>query len=256
VVQVVDTKSYFLDAGVLEMDDGSGNYVSLGATMDNNVYRVRQVKFAPVLNNVKGTVKGTERIVTEVAELEVSIPEISAARLALMVPGVTVTVSPITDTGSGIATTLSAASLPGDQTVHVTLGTGITVGQFFRVEAANNAAVEHREVQAISGTTVTLDRPLVNAHASAVVFVQTQGDGRSTITGSGSRIPDEAYHDYRLRVDSDEGLFDLYVFDALNIADAAEMTLGSASQAAPRLTLQSRYDPANTAIRPWRRVTP
>ena len=258
MVQTVDVDAYALDAGTLEMLEGS-SWVALGATMENNVFRVRQEKFRPELNNVLGTIKGTERIISEVAEIECSIPELSAARMALMVPGVQVTISPITVKAGGTPTTLSAAALAGaDQVVVASVGIApndLVVGNFIRIEAAGVTA-EYRKINALAGTTLTLDRPLVRAHAAGASVTETDGDGRSTITGSGVRIPEAAYHDFRLRVDSNEGLYDFIIKNAVNIADAAEMTMSRAGQPAPRLTLQTRYDPANTKLRPWSMVTP
>jgi hypothetical protein len=257
VPTVIDVKAYALGEGEVEIQDPTTSaWLSLGATLDNNVFRVVQEKWRPDLNGVKGSVKGTERIVRERGVLEVTIPELNAARMGLMVPGSIATISPITDKGGGAATTLAAASLVEATTISVASATGIVVGEYLRVDVTAGGLAEYRQVTAVSGTTITLDRPLIRAHASGVAVVESDGDGRTKITGSGTRIPDSAYRNYRLRVDSDLGLYDFIVKNALNISDAAEMAFGRESQAAPRLTLESRYDPANTKLRPWEMYTP
>lgn len=58
----------------------------IGATMANNVFRVVREYFSPDLNGVPGPLEGTDYIRSETVELEVTIPELSADILALLIP--------------------------------------------------------------------------------------------------------------------------------------------------------------------------
>lgn len=71
---------------------GAGNVlvdtVDVGATADDNVYRIEQTIFEPDnLNGVPGMLKGTQYKTREEAILEASMPEVSAETLALLWPG-------------------------------------------------------------------------------------------------------------------------------------------------------------------------
>lgn len=59
----------------------------VGASVNDNVYRIDQTYFVPTLNGVPGELRGTHYKVHETAILETAIPEISAAILALAWPG-------------------------------------------------------------------------------------------------------------------------------------------------------------------------
>lgn len=60
----------------------------VGATADDNVFRIEQTIFEPDnLNGVPGMLLGTQYKTREVAILECSMPEVSAATLALLWPG-------------------------------------------------------------------------------------------------------------------------------------------------------------------------
>ena len=58
----------------------------VGATMENNVFRVVREMFQPDLNGVPGPLEGTDYIQSETVELEVTIPELSADVLELLIP--------------------------------------------------------------------------------------------------------------------------------------------------------------------------
>lgn len=59
----------------------------LGATVDNNSYRIERDYVNPDLNGVKGMLMGTIYIDRSEAILEASIPEVSGAIMAAMWPG-------------------------------------------------------------------------------------------------------------------------------------------------------------------------
>ena len=58
----------------------------IGATMENNLFRVVREYFVPDLNGVPGPLVGTDYITTETAEMECTIPELSADILELLLP--------------------------------------------------------------------------------------------------------------------------------------------------------------------------
>lgn len=71
---------------------GAGNLfvngADVGATADDNTYRIEQEIFAPDnLNGVPGLLRGTHYKTREEAILEASMPEVSAETLALLWPG-------------------------------------------------------------------------------------------------------------------------------------------------------------------------
>lgn len=69
----------------------------VGATADDNVYRIEQEIFEPDnLNGVPGMLMGTQYKTREEAILEATMPEVSAEQLALLWPG-----SASTDLGGG-----------------------------------------------------------------------------------------------------------------------------------------------------------
>lgn len=67
--------------------------VIVGATMENNVFRVVRTYFQPDLNGVPGPLEGTDYIQSETAELEVTLPELSADILELLIPNSSVDTS-------------------------------------------------------------------------------------------------------------------------------------------------------------------
>lgn len=65
------------------------NDAILGASIDDNAYRIERDYFTPELNGVKGFLKGTTYIDRSEAILEASIPEMSATIMEAMLPGMT-----------------------------------------------------------------------------------------------------------------------------------------------------------------------
>ncbi len=75
-----------IGAGEVYVDTTGG-----GATTDNNVFRVVHDMFVPELNGTKGALIGTDYITNETAEMELTLVEISATTIDLMIPGATTT---------------------------------------------------------------------------------------------------------------------------------------------------------------------
>lgn len=79
-----------------------------------------------------------------------------------------------TGTVDSVNTTLSATASAGAQTLSVTSATGIVIGRRYRVGGAEAVGGETVTVRGISGTTITLVRPLTATAASGVSFDSTR----------------------------------------------------------------------------------
>lgn len=250
-VTATTSEEIFVGAGEVYVDGAS-----VGATMENNVFRVTREYFTPELNGVRGPLLGIDYIQSEIAELEVSIPEISASKLALIVPGSTSTTSATTVTAGGATTTLAADAAAGATNIKVTAITGMTVGDWLRLGAAGGyqyAKIITVGTLGAGGTGVTLDRPLVNAVANTGAVVEVDGNGETIITsGTQRRLPSSAYHDWALAIPGLDGREARFELDNAIMTDNPEFEAADDGALAPRLTLQSRWDPANPNVAPWR----
>lgn len=65
------------------------NHAFLGASIENNLWRIEREIFTPDLNGLKGALIGTDYITSSEGILETSVPEISAAIMAAGWPGST-----------------------------------------------------------------------------------------------------------------------------------------------------------------------
>jgi len=70
------------------------NQDSLGASVDDNAYRIERELFTPDLNGLKGMLLGTDYIIRSEGVLETSFPEVSTTVLAAGFPGSTVVTGP------------------------------------------------------------------------------------------------------------------------------------------------------------------
>ena len=83
----IPVEEFSIGAGDVYLDD-----VLLGSTREDNVFRVVQELAAPVINGVGGILARTDyhnRL--PMAEMEVTVLELSATTLPVMIPGATVT---------------------------------------------------------------------------------------------------------------------------------------------------------------------
>lgn len=159
------SQEVFIGAGEVYVDDNP-----VGATMDNNVFRVVQEKFAPEFNGTPGPLLDIDYIQSETAELEVTIPELDPTKLSYMVPGATAVAGDAAGvlTGGGLDTTLAAAAAAGDSNIKVTSVTGVTAGDVIQIGAAGSR--EFRQVTVVGtagagGTGLDLNAPLSSAHS-------------------------------------------------------------------------------------------
>lgn len=107
-------------------------------------------------------------------QLQIRPDAAPAPTVSVFGPGGTVYVDAQAATVDAVNTTLTAAPARGDRTVAVTSATGITVGREYLV---GNGVLSPREpvrVRGVSTLTVTLSRPLMNAHVNASPFVGTR----------------------------------------------------------------------------------
>lgn len=165
-VTATTAEEIFIGAGDVFVDDQP-----VGATMDNNVFRVVQEKGTPDLNGVPGPLLGLDYIESETAELEVTIPELGADKLAFSIPGAVSVVGDAQGVASGASTTLSAPSIVGATSITVTSAVGIANGEVLQIGAAG--AREFRAVTDISGApTLVLDVALTKAHAALDAVIE------------------------------------------------------------------------------------
>jgi hypothetical protein len=83
---VIPVEEFSIGAGDVYLDD-----VLLGSTRENNVFRIMQNLAAPTINGVGGILARTDYHNTlPMAELEVTLLELSATTMPVMVPGAAV----------------------------------------------------------------------------------------------------------------------------------------------------------------------
>ena len=120
---------------------GAGNLlidgVDAGATEADNIFRVMRKIYTPKLNGVPGFLKGTDYIEDEMAELEVTIPELSTTMLPVQIPGSAIVVGD----GQGFAggggenTTLASPTAIGDVNIKVVNVTAFAIGDVVEIGA-------------------------------------------------------------------------------------------------------------------------
>lgn len=241
----IDPNAYLIGACDVYYRDlgGTGLWISVGATVDDVVFRLTQTMFNPSdnFNGILQRVKGMDYKSKEAAEAEVTMPEIAGAKFPLVVPGARVTENAAADAGGGWADDLNGDVAAGATSIIVTDATGIAVGDIAHI--GTGATEEYRVIDAIAAQTLTFRDPLLNDHADAEVVVEATNDGKTEIRGSLSRrLPDSAYHDWVLTPQSGTDWFELYLYNAVATQDAAELSFGNESMAAVQATIGSRWD--------------
>jgi hypothetical protein len=243
-VTATTAESLFIGAGEVYVDG-----VTVGATMENNVARFVRQYFRPELNGVKGPLAGTDYIQSEVMELEVTLPEITAATMALALPGTTSTSRATTVTGGGGDTTLAAAAIAGQMTgIKLTAVTGFSVGDYVRFGAGTTPSpYQYAKLTRVGtlgsgGTGVDIDRPLYLAIANGEDVTEVVGDGATVIEPDlARRLPSTALHAWSLVVPGIDGSYIEFQMDQGIMTDNAEFEAADDGTLAPRLTLQSRW---------------
>ena len=245
-------------AGEVYYLDGSGIWQPVGATKDNNVWRVTTEYADLDFNGTIGKIKGVDYIVNQLAELEVTGVEIGATKLGLMVPGARITTETAADAvGTPGTTTLAAATVEGQwEAIKLTAVTNFSVGDAIRVGPTGSK--EFRRLTRVGtlgagGTGVDVDFPLQLPHAALEDVVETDGTGIVMIQPPIiRRLPTSAYHHWRLDVPGLDGRLVRFVILNGIMSDDAEFEAADDDSMGPRLTIQSRIDPANTNVGSWR----
>lgn len=179
----------FIGAGEVYRDD-----VAVGATQDNNVFRIVREYFTPSLNGVRGPLAQTDYVISETAELEVSIPELAAERLADAVPGAvsTVNASAPRDAAGGLSAGLDAATVVGATNVKVDSVANGAIGDLVRI-GPPGATQETNRIIAVGtigagGTGIDLATPLKFNHADTETMVEVEGGVLAADSAAGATV--------------------------------------------------------------------
>jgi hypothetical protein len=162
-----------IGAGDVYLDDAP-----IGATEGDNIFSVIRTTFAPTINGIPGKLKGADYIQAEEAQLEVSIPELSATALGIHVPGAIVTPGDAAPTagaaggaaGGGANTTLTSGTAVGDTVINVAAATNMATGDVLAIGVAGSR--EYRIIASIATLAITVTGPLTQAHFSTDPVVE------------------------------------------------------------------------------------
>lgn len=261
---VIDPKQYIIGAGEVyyRAVGSTAAWSSIGATVDDVVFRVLQTFFNPSQN-----FNGIDDLIREMdyrngggAEAEFTLTELAGAKLALAVPGAISTTLATTAAGGGGSTTLAAASVAGATNIKVTAITNFAPGDYVSIDTAG--LIEYRVIDVVGtagsgGTGITFRDPLLQGHANGVAVVETVGDGKTEITsGVVRRLPLVSYNDFAIVAQSPSAYYELYLYNAISQTEQAALNFGDASMAGIRVTLGARKDGANLTNPSWKLRVP
>jgi hypothetical protein len=246
---------YYRATGVLTA------WTSVGLTMGDAIARISQTMQNPSesLNHIDGPIRGLDYRKGGPAVFEFDLPELSAANLALAIPGAVEVASATTDAGgTPLSTTLAADAAIGATNIKVTGVTNAAVGDFVRINVAG-ALAEYRQLTSVGtagagGTGLGFRDPLLKAHLSGVAVVETIGDGRSSITASSvRRQPLTAYKDWAIVTQSLGGYYEIRVYRAMAMTESIELSFDddASEPAGIHVTLEGRKDETNLALPAW-----
>ncbi|HSW43103.1 MAG TPA: hypothetical protein VLM76_11395 [Patescibacteria group bacterium] len=263
---VIDPRAYIIGAAEVyyRAVGAVGAWLSIGATVDDVVFRINQTTFNPSedFNGVLEPIREMDYVSKAGAEAEFTMPEFAGSKLALAVLGAQSAVLPTTDAGgTPLSTTLAAAAAIGDTVIRVTAITNAAPGDYVRINVAG-ALAEFRQIDVVGtagagGTGLQFRDPLLKSHANGVAVVETVGDGKTEITpGIVRRQPLTAYNDFVLVAQSPADYYELYLFNAISKTEAAEISFGDESMAGVRVTLGSRRNGSNLDLPSWRLRVP
>lgn len=238
-------------------------WTGVGATMDDTAVRIAQAWYRPDLNGMLGPVQEMDYLTEQAVEVEFTMVEIAGSKLALAIPGATATAGVVTETtGSPFVTTLAAAAAIGATNIKATAITNAAAGQYMRINVVAGALAEYRVIDTVGtagagGTGISFRDPLQKAHNNGVSVTQTDGDGKTAITGSTvRRMPASAYNQWAIVGESPNGYYELLLDSGISTTDAAEITFGDEATGGIRTTVQSRYAGATPNTPPWRLRVP
>lgn len=263
---VIDPRAYIIGASEIyyRAIASTAAWTSVGATIDDAIFRVVQTTFNPSLdfNGVMSEVREMDYVSKQSAEAEFTLPELAGPKLALALLGATSTAGVITETPAGYTSTLAAASVIGATNLRVAAVAALTAGMYVGIDVVAGGLREYRQIDVVGtlgagGTGITFRDPLLQAHASGVVVVQTDGDGKTAITpGTVRRQPLTAYNDWLLVGQSPSAYFELYLYNAISKTDTVEIAFGDEKMAAVKVMLGARKNGADLTLPTWRLRVP
>lgn len=263
---VIDPKAYIIGAAEVyyRAIASTGAWTSVGATIEDVIFRTRQTVFNPseAFNGVLEEIREMDYLSKQAAEAEFTMPELAGPKLALAVLGATSSTASIAETGSGYASTLAAASAIGATNLKVAAVAGLTAGMYVGIDVVAGGLREYRVIDVVGtlgsgGTGITFRDPLQQAHASGVVVIQTDGDGKSVIVpGTTRRQPLTAYNDWVLVGQSPSAYYELYLYSAISKTDAVEIAFGDQKMAAVKVMLGARKTGSDLTLPSWRLRVP
>jgi hypothetical protein len=257
---VIDPTQYIIGAADVyyRAIGGTGAWTSVGATIDDIIFRVNQTMINPSdkFNGVLELVQGMDYVSKLAAECEFTLPEFAGEKLKLAMPSVTVAAGTAADTAAGWTDTLDADVAAGATEITVVAG-GATAGDLMHI--ADGTTEEYRVIDEVAALVYSFRDPLLNAYASATAtVVEADSDGKTEITPSTiRRLPDTAYNDVALVAQSPSDYYELYLYRAISKTEAMELSFGNETMAAVKATLATRANGANLTSDPtWRLRVP
>lgn len=258
---VVDPQAYIIGPALIyyRAVGATTPWTSAGATLDDAVMRVNSTWFRPDnLSGVKGAVMGLDVLQSVDAEIEFTLGEIGGTSLSLALPGSTLTSEVHADaTGTPGTSTLDGAHAAGVTTISVASGTNFVVGDYFRIEVADHASEEYRQITAVSTNDLSFRDPLKFAHLTGVAVVETTGDRRDVIEAPVlARQPDSAYYEWSLLSESGYAWNELRIPRGISQTESIEMTVADDAVAGIRVTIGARYLGSDLTASPYQLYVP
>lgn len=229
--------------------------VEAGATTEPPTWEFEVEEYTPEFQGAGGPVKGTKVIRRVRPRVNLRVNEITAEKLAWALGNTTSVQSSTAEVGGGGAGALADAASIGDLTITLGVGegAGFSVNDFVRIAAVGPTA-EYRQVTAIAGDVLTLDRQLAQAHAAATTVTEVEGDGRTTISFRIGRVPSSDYRDVVLVGEGLDGRQMRVELDDCASAENQELSFADDDITGLNLQLEAHYDPAAPRVVPMRVV--
>ena len=228
-----------------------GNEV--GATITPPKVTVEATQYAPEFQGAGGPISGAVFNTKIKATCTFTVNELTAAKLALAMPGSTSTAgagAAATGTANAFSTTLDDDTVAGTTILPVaSTASPLAVGQWLRVGTGTYA--EYRTVKEIvSGAAIEVTEPLFIAHSSADEVVRTVDGDTTTIVWSTGRVPSSAFKDIVLDgVGLDGRHLIVTISDALSDGKLT-VEMSDSAVAGAELTFTGYYDGANPTLAP------
>lgn len=244
-IQSVDPNAFVIGPAFIRYRDVGTlvPYTEVGVTLDDAVLRIPTTWAGTQdqLSGVLGPVQGLDVLSKVGVEIEFTLAELAGAKLGLAIPGAVYTAAVSANAGgTPLSTTTTAATLAGASVIPATAVTNAAVGDYISIDTST--LKEYRRITAISSLNITVDWPLMFAHASGVAVVETTGDNRSLVEMPiVRRQPDSAYKEWSIVAESGEsGPTELVIPIGISQTTGAEATIGDDAIAGLRVTIAGR----------------